>query len=142
MSDLDTEVAKAAQRAVQAATDRGGTTLDFSEASLTIVEEILAEAAQYASQMPECTLQTLSEDFGCYILEVARRAHGGAYLWQKEVGEPVLVVGNDESHVAITSWGKVRGRLSGDEADNIPFFYQGFADRVRKSEPGVRVLYR
>jgi hypothetical protein len=36
---------------------------------------------------------------------------------------------------------KVRGRLSGDAADNIPFFYSGFAERVRRAEPGTNAQY-
>jgi hypothetical protein len=36
---------------------------------------------------------------------------------------------------------KVRGRVGGDEADNIPFFYAGFAERARKAVPGDDALY-
>ena len=39
------------------------------------------------------------------------------------------------------TWDKVRGRLGGDEADNLPFFYDGFAERVRRAAPGIRALY-
>jgi hypothetical protein len=53
----------------------------------------------------------------------------------------VLVVGEPSFHVAMISWDKVRGRLNGDEADNIPFFYAGFAKRVREAEPGNHVPY-
>jgi hypothetical protein len=140
VGELAGEVAKAAERAVRMAKNRGGASLDFTEASIPTVEEILAEAAQYAAQMSEPELQRLSEDFGSYILEVARRTYGGTYRWYQD-REPVLVVGDDESHVAIVTWGKVRGRLSGDEADNIPFFYQGFAHRVKRGEKGTRNLY-
>jgi hypothetical protein len=53
----------------------------------------------------------------------------------------VLVVGEPSFHVAMIAWDKVRGRLKGDEADNIPFFYAGFAKCVREAEPGSHVLY-
>jgi hypothetical protein len=43
-----------------------------------------------------------------------------------------LVVGEPAFRVAIMTWDKVRGQLSGDPADNIPFFYTGFAERVRR----------
>ena len=36
---------------------------------------------------------------------------------------------------------KVRGRLSGDKGDNIPFFYAGFSDRARTAEKGINALY-
>jgi len=140
MAELAKEVAEAAERAVRMAATRGGPPLDYSEATMAEVEQILAEASQYVGQMSEAEITKLSEDFGCYILEVARRAHGGTYLWYED-REPVLVVGQPTFHVALVTWGKVRGRLSGDEADNIPFFYSGFAERVSKAAPGTRALY-
>jgi hypothetical protein len=140
VSELPDEIAEAAERAVQMAADRGGAQLDYTEASIPLVEEILAEVAEYASQMSQDQLQTLAEDFGSYVLEVARRTYGGRYLWYKD-REPVLMVGDDTSHVAIATWGKVKGRLSGDEADDIPYFYEGFAARVKSVEPGQRTLY-
>lgn len=48
---------------------------------------------------------------------------------------------NVEWTVAIIAWDKVRGRVGGDEGDNIPFFYPGFADRARKAKPGDDALY-
>ena len=39
--------------------------------------------------------------------------------------QPLLVVGDDYS-VAFLAMEKVAQRLDGDEADNIPFFYEGF----------------
>jgi hypothetical protein len=136
--ELPDEIAKAAERAVGMAADRGGGLLDYSEASITVVEEIVAEAAGY--ELSQAERQRLAEDFGSYILEVARRTYGGRYLWYQD-REPVLMVGDEESHVAIATWGKVQGRLSGDEADNIPYFYDGFAERVKAGPPGKRVLY-
>jgi hypothetical protein len=32
-------------------------------------------------------------------------------------------------------------RLKGDPAENIPFFYDGFAQRAKAAKPGDRVLY-
>jgi hypothetical protein len=54
---------------------------------------------------------------------------------------PVLVVGEPAFRVALLTWDRVRARLSGDAADNIPFFYAGFAERVRQGEPGSDVLF-
>ena len=138
MGELPDEIAKAAERAVRMAADRGGAPLDYSEASISLVEEIVAEAAGY--QLSQAQRRTLAEDFGSYVLEVARRTYGGRYVWYQD-REPVLMVGDEESHVAIATWAKVGGRLSGDEADNIPFFYEGFAQRVKAGSPGKPVLY-
>ncbi len=141
MADLSTDVKRAADRAVRIAADRGGARLDFSESSMPVVEEILAEASEHVAQLSDAQVDGLTQALGSYILEVARRTYGGTYFWHQD-REPVLVVGDSESHVAIATWGKVRGRLKGDPADNIPFFYQGFSDRAKlPPQPGVRTLY-
>jgi hypothetical protein len=41
----------------------------------------------------------------------------------------------------MVTFDKVRGRLSGDLGDNIPFFYEGFSERVRNATPGTSALY-
>ena len=81
------------------------------------------------------------QQFGCYVLEVARREFGGRYLWHNELQQPVLVAGEPQVHVAMVAWSKVQGRLAGDEADNISFFYSGFAERVTNAQAGTHVLY-
>ena len=53
----------------------------------------------------------------------------------------LLVVGEPKFHVAIMTFDKVRGRLGGDDADNIPFFYEGFAARIRSAKRGTKALY-
>jgi hypothetical protein len=98
VGELPDEIAKAAERAVQMSADRGGASLDYSEASMSLVEEILAEAADYGDQLSEAQRRRLAEDFGSYILEVARRTYGGRYLWYQD-REPVLMVGDDTSRM-------------------------------------------
>jgi hypothetical protein len=105
------------------------------------VEELLDEASQYEAQLDEPTKKALVELLGSYILAVASRAYGGEFRWFDQRDQPVLVVGEPAFHVAIITFDKVRGRLSGDEGDNIPFFYEGFAERVRAAIPGTRALY-
>jgi hypothetical protein len=78
---------------------------------------------------------------GCYILEVARRAHGGTFYWHEARAQPVLVVGEPAYHVALLTWDRVRRRLAGDPADNIPFLYAGFAERVRRAVAGDQATY-
>ena len=85
-------------------------------------------------------MRQLAQDFGCYLLEVARRKYGGNYSWHP-CEQPVLVVGEPAFHVAIMSWDKLIGRLSGDRADDLVFFYQGFAERVQRAKPGDRIVY-
>src|SRR5262249_34713370 len=121
MDELERDIARAAAEAVTMCETRDGGGLDFSEASLTIVEDMLAEVAALTDAMTLDQLTMLAQDFGCYILEVGRREFGGRYSWFDQRDQPVLVVGEPAFRVALLIWDKVRGRLSGDEADNIPF---------------------
>jgi hypothetical protein len=130
-----------AEEAALIVTDRTGEILDFSEASLGVIEETLDEASLYFPQLPEDQARRLVQCFGCYLLEVCRRTFGGSYLWYQERHQPILVVGEPTFHIAIITWDKVRGRPGGDDADNVPFFFEGFAQRVRSASAGERALY-
>jgi hypothetical protein len=138
---LTHEVTSAAEQLIATLQERSGGSLNYSEASLAVVEELLDEAADFAGEMSPEQLQSLAQGFGCYILEVARREFGGRYAWFEQRDQPVLVVGEPAFRVALLAWDKVKGRLSGDKADNIPFFYTGFAERARRAEPGTDALY-
>ncbi len=141
MSELEAQIREKADLAVAQFQDRAGGRLDYSEDSLAVVEEMLSEASQFVDQMQQSDVAALVQLFGSYLLEVARTAHGGAFLWHEQHDEPVLVVGEPIHHIAIMAFQKVRGRLNGDESDNIPFFYKGFEERVRSATPGTHALY-
>jgi hypothetical protein len=100
----------------------------------------LAEAAEYFSELPENQIRTLVQQVGCYILEVAHRQFGGEFFWHEQLDQPILVVGEPERHISMVTWTKVRGRLAGDPADNIPFFYEGFANRATSAPAGTHAL--
>jgi hypothetical protein len=82
-------------------------TLDYSEASLERVEDMLEEAAAYAEGMTPEEITMLVQSFGCYILEVGRRSLGGHYKWHEKRNQPVLVVGEPDFRVAMITWNKV-----------------------------------
>lgn len=140
MNRLEREVLKCADRVVQMSRDRAGEVLDYTAASVDVVDEMLAEAAGHARRMAEAQLRRLSQDVGCYVLEVARRAHGGGYVWSADRNEPGLLVG--EPHLAVTlfCWDKVYGRLRGDSAHAIAPFYAAYVQRVREAKPGDRIV--
>jgi len=140
MDELPDQIARSAEKAVAMCAGRGGD-LDYSEASIAIVEEMVAEAGEWLAELTPGQVTTLVQDFGCYILEVGRREFGGRYQWHDGRDQPVLVVGEPGFRVAIITWDKVRGRLSGDVGDNLPFFYAGFAERARRAAPGTDTLY-
>ena len=141
MDDLSQQVADKARRAVDQLRDHSNDALDYSESSLSVVEDMLAEASDFTEDMADDQIDTLVRILGSYVLEVGRREFGGKYFWHEERGQPVLVVGEPDYKIAILTFDKVRGRLFGDQADSIPFFYQGIAARARSAEPGTDVLY-
>jgi hypothetical protein len=135
--DLTAEVERVAAGIAATKPDR----LDHSEASLAVIEEMLAEAAEFVDGMTDEQVVDIAQQIGCYVLEVGRRAHGGRYVWHEGRAAPVLLVGEPAFRVAMLAWDKTEGRLRGAEADSIPFFYAGFAGRVRTAQPGDDVLY-
>ncbi|PQO47218.1 hypothetical protein [Blastopirellula marina] len=141
MSGLAEQVAQTAERAVAMGAERGGGALDYSAASLAVVEEMLAEIASFWDDLAAKERGIISQDFGCYLLEVARHEFGGEYQWFEDREQPVLVVERPDCQVALMAWDKIRGRASGDEADNIPFFYDGFAQAASAAKPGTNSLF-
>ena len=141
MSDLAQDIATSAEDAVAAGEYVSGDRLDYSEASLAAVQATLAEAAGWDGELSPEQHQNFARSFGCYVLEVARRAQGGRYYWFDQRDAPVLVVGEPVFRVALLTWDKVRGRLAGDTSCDILFLYTGFAERVRRAEPGTNALY-
>lgn len=134
------DIAAAANRAAASIEKRSGCALDFSEASLEAVELALAEAAAYRTELPAHVVEGLVRDFGSYVLEVGRRRHGGRYAWIEKSQEPVLISGEPERRIAFAAWSKVRGRLLGDAANNIPFFYAGYSQRAASAPRGTHVF--
>jgi hypothetical protein len=120
--------------------DRAGQVLDYTDGSIDVAEEMLAEAAAHVERMSEAQLRRLSQDVGCYILEVARRNHGGKYVWAPDRNEPALVVGEPDFEITLFCWDKVYARLRSNEAQ-IPPFYAGYIARVRQAKPGDRVVF-
>lgn len=109
--------------------------LDFEEPSVVQVDALLLRIA--AEDLTPSGRELTAQRVGCYLLEVARRAHGGYFQWWEEREAPVLVIDSPDFHLGLFTWDKVRGRLRGSADDHIPFFYDGFAERVRKRAPGT-----
>ena len=141
MTDLSQQVADKAGRAVNQLRDHSKDALDYSESSLLAVENMLAEASDFTEAMPEDQVDGLVRILGSYVLEVARHEFGGKYYWHDGRDQPILVIGEPDCKIAILTFDKVRGRLFGDQADNLPFFYQGFAALARIAVPGTDVLF-
>lgn len=141
MNAIHEEVLATAERAVAALQARAGGRLDWSVASLKVVDEMLVEVSEYVADLDEAVVTGLVQQLGCYVLEVARRAYGGTYFWHEEGEQPILVVGEPDAHVALMTWSKVTGRLTGDAGDDLVFFFDGFAAKAAQPEPGSNVLF-
>jgi hypothetical protein len=141
MNEVLSEVTHSAERAIASLQARAGGRLDYSVASLQAVDEMLVEASEYVAELEEDVVTGLVQQLGCYVLEVGRKAFGGEYFWHDEGEQPILVVGEPEAHVAIMTWSRVVGRLTGDVGDDIPFFFNGFAEKAAEPEPGSSVLF-
>jgi hypothetical protein len=141
VNDVMAEVVAAADRAVASLQARAGGRLDFSIDSLVVVDEMLVEVSAYVADLDEAVVTGLVQQLGCYVLETARRRFGGEYFWHAEGEQPILVVGEPAAHVALMTWSRVVGRLTGDAGDEIPFFIEGFAARAERPEPGTNVMF-
>lgn len=140
MNAILEEVTAAAERAVASLQARAGGRLDFSIESLGAVDEMLVEASAYVANLDEAVVTGVVQQLGCYVLEVGRRAFGGEYFWHEEGEQPILVVGEPLAHIALMTWSRVVGRLTGDAGDDIVFFFESFAARAAAPEAGARVL--
>jgi hypothetical protein len=135
------EVVAVAARAVATLQARAGDRLDYSVASLVAVDEMLAEASTYVTELDEDVVTGLVQQLGCYVLEVGRKAYGGEYFWHDEGEQPILVVGEPDAHIALMTWSRVVGRLTGDVGDDIAFFFHGFAEKAASPQLGSDILF-
>jgi hypothetical protein len=141
MNAIQEEVGAAAERAVASLQARAGGRLDYSRASLAAVDEMLVEVSGYVADLDETVVTGLVQQLGCYVLEVARHACGGTFYWHDEGEQPVLVVGEPDAHVALMTWSKVVGRLTGDAGDDIVFFFDGFAEKAAAPAAGANLMF-
>lgn len=129
------------QNAIQASTDFQWATqvpLDFTEASLQGVEEVLDAA--HKGRVNEATRNSMINLLGSYVLHTAKTLNGGAYQMFEERPQPLLVCGLPNYSVGFLAMEKVAGRINGDEGDNIPFFYGGLVRAIERATPGSHAL--
>lgn len=126
--ELGAWLALQCQLAVQTASSKWATALDFSAASLDALEPIL-EALHQAGRAatpgtgpsPE-QLDAAIKVWGVYVGEVFRRHYGGR--WHLEDGGLVLAM--DKARAAPLS--KVRKRIVDGPADNVAFYFRATGD--------------
>ena len=113
---------------------------DYSIASLTVIDELLQEASDFYENMPPKRQDQIVAQIGAYVFEVARRNFGGRYFWYDAGNQPILVTGLPDFEISLLAYDKVRGRLVNGPEDSIPFFFDGYAERVRNAKPGDKAM--
>lgn len=103
-----------------------GSKLDYSAASLALVDQVLDDFHRLNSPLPD-DLHFLTS---AYVFEVARHEFGGRYLRGDAEDPFVLVIGEGDAEVGFCVMSKVRSRTINGPEDNIPFFYAGLAPLV------------
>lgn len=114
--------------------------LNFSVESLKVVDTILEEVNEFKEDMSEGQINSVVQTVGSYIFEVARRNFGGRYFWYDQLNQPILVTGQPNFEISLLAFEKVKGRIQNGKEDNIPFFFQGYVERVTKAKPGDQAM--
>lgn len=114
--------------------------LNFSVESLKAVDNILEEVIEFKEEMNEGQINNVIQTVGAYIFEVARKNFGGRYFWYDHLNQPILVTGQPNFEISLLAFEKVKGRIQNGKEDNIPFFFQGYVERVTKAKPGDKAM--
>jgi hypothetical protein len=114
--------------------------LNFSVESLKVVDNILEEVSEFKEDMNEGQINNVIQTVGSYIFEVARKNFGGRYFWYDQLNQPILVTGQPNFEISLLAFEKVKGRIQNGKEDNIPFFFQGYVERVNKAKPGDKAM--
>lgn len=138
--ELELQISRRGEDAAARFQEPSGFRLDFSEASVAALEELIAEIAEFVSEVAEEQVEGLVQDFGCYLFETARRTFGGKYYWMQELEQPVLSLAGPESSVALVAFTRVRRRIRGEAPEPLPLFFADFARRLRAAAPGDDIL--
>ena len=125
------EVAEAyALDAVDLATRNFGVTLDWSEASVREVEQMLGRLhdEMASAQPPEDAVWTFAKAFGSYVGEVLRRHHGG--VWGMVSMDGQSFPGLQQAGGSLC-WplGRAHKRLTNGPDDNVWHYYNVLVHR-------------
>ncbi len=111
--------------AVDIAAQNFGISLDWSDASIRKIEEMLGRLHDDMgkSRPPEDAVWTFAKAFGSYIGEVTRRNHGGVWgmISMDQESFPGLQQANGE---LIWPWSKAHKRLMNGPEDNVWHYFR------------------
>lgn len=115
--------------------------LDHSEKSVSVVEILIEELAAKHHEISEEQLDMIAQEYGCYLLITAWRLYGGEFYWNEDLQQPMLIVGEPDACIVLLTWQKVKGRLLGDSADHLGYFFEQFSQEAKAPEAGKQVLF-
>jgi hypothetical protein len=116
--------------------------LDFTKESLPHLEFVISDASDFVDALEPEQVDNLVNIFSSYILYVAYKEYGGQFSVVGKDAFPLLMIGEPIFFVGIMAHDKVNGRINGDKADNIPFFYQGLVEHVQSAKQGTKELLK
>ncbi len=129
-----------AERIVSSFNEPFGGTLDYSEKSLSTLDEILSNFSEHQDEVDDEMKSDLIAQAGSYIFEVARRNFTGKYYWYDQLDQPILVTGQPNFEISFLAFEKVKMRIENGDEDNIPFFFKGYSERVKKGKVGDKAM--
>lgn len=139
--DFIAKSTSSAERLLSSFNERLDNSLDYSVASLKVLDyEILSLFSENKDDMDPEMLDDIMAQAGSYIFEVARRNYGGRYYWFDQLNQPILVTGQPDFEISILAFEKVKQRIENGEEDNIPYFFAGYEERVKKGVKGDRAM--
>ena len=137
--DISAMMRALADEAVKMGREGFETELDFSEASLQKVEQILS---QLSKEMPENAGETdideMSKVWGGYLGEVMRRRWGGEWTIDYYPGGQYLIITLNVNGSKLFPSMKVNRRLTEGPQENVWDFYRTVKTRL-EAKPGGRV---
>ncbi|WP_222101986.1 hypothetical protein [Fluviicola chungangensis] len=130
-----------AEKIVRAFNTKYDGAFDYSIRSLNVLDSLIEDFSDFADFSDEEIIDDFCAQAGSYILEVARRNYGGVYFWEDKMKQPMLKTGLPDFEISILTFEKVKNRIVNGDEDNIPYFFKGFSECVRKAEKGNVVTF-
>lgn len=130
-----------AEKIVRAFNTKYDGAFDYSIRSLNVLDSLIEDFSDFADLSDEEIIEDFCVQAGSYILEVARRSYGGIYFWEDNLNQPMLKTGLPEFEVSILAFEKVKNRIINGDEDNIPYFFKGYSECVRKAVKGSVAMF-
>lgn len=113
---------------------------DFTVNSLNALDELLEQFHENQNDIDEEMKSDVIAQAGSYVFEVARRNYGGKYFWHDKMNQPILVTGQPNFEISIIAFDKVKMRIENGREDQIPFYFKGYEERVKKGKQGDKAM--